>query len=57
MVSEYIDLKWGKSQTAEHIVLRDDESKVLSRREQNEVAEAYRHKANRHGCNIKEKKW
>lgn len=53
---EYIDLKWGKSQKAEHTVLTRD-GKAISRREQNEIAEKFREESNRMGCDIAHKAW
>jgi hypothetical protein len=53
----YIDLKWGKSPTARHTVLIDENGKELSRRAQNEKAEKFRKGANKQGCNIVKKEW
>ncbi len=53
---EYIDLKGGTSARSKHTVLTR-EGKVISRREQNEIAEQFRQKANQKGCNIKQKEW
>ncbi|MFL0808772.1 MAG: DUF4124 domain-containing protein [Agarilytica sp.] len=55
--NDYIDLKWGKSATAEHTVLTDDNGKAISRKKQNELAEKLRKDANARGCHIKFKKW
>lgn len=52
----YVKLKWGESRGSRHVVLQRD-GKTISRREQNEIAEAFRKKMGAKGCQFQEKKW
>jgi len=54
---QYISLKGGESIRSPHTVLVDKNGKTISRRQQNDIAESLRKKANARGCRIQEKKW
>ncbi len=54
MKKEYIKLTWGQSGSTTHTVLTRD-GKAISRREQNQLAEQFRKKANNKGCRIQQR--